>query len=522
MTVLNMELGSDSKTPLQKFYAGQNVLVTGGTGFLGKLLIEKLLRSCPDLSSIFVVIRPKKGQDAYHRLDTLFDDTIFDRLKKDMPKFRHKVTVIAGDCSLPGLGISQSDKQLIIRDVNIVFHVAATVKFDEKIKQAVAINVSGTKEMLDLSRQIQGLKVIIHVSTAYSNCNRMHIDEKFYDPPLSGDNAIKLVQSLDDKKLDSITPIILGDFPNTYAYTKCIAEQVVQQYGRDLPTGIFRPAVVISTYHEPVAGWIDNIYGPTGALVGGGAGLIRTMNMDGECVAELIPADLTVNALIATAWDVANSKNEDSDPPIYNYHSSWSKGLTWRKYVDLAYKYGTKKPSIRSIWCYSLTATKNVYLYYILSFLLHIVPAFLVDVGLFLTGKEPKMLKIYKKIHKFSAVTTYFIMRKWEFTNDNMVRLWDKLSSDDKQIYYFSMKNIDWDDYMQKCVDGLRLYIFKDDPNNIQMARKRMAKIIILHKVIKYTIMAFCVYGFFLLISLLFSINVSTVLAPISEHISIR
>lgn len=65
---------------------------------------------------------------------------------------------------------------------------------------------------------------------------------------------------------------------------------------------------VISTYHEPVEGWVDNIFGPTGALVGGGAGLIRTMNMDKQCTAELIPADYTVNALIATAWDVANNK----------------------------------------------------------------------------------------------------------------------------------------------------------------------------------------------------------------------
>ena len=51
------------------------------------------------------------------------------------------------------------------------------------------------------------------------------------------------MQSLDDKKLDSITQSLLGDFPNTYAYTKCIAEQVVQRYGKDLPTGIFRPAI---------------------------------------------------------------------------------------------------------------------------------------------------------------------------------------------------------------------------------------------------------------------------------------
>ena len=65
---------------------------------------------------------------------------------------------------------------------------------------------------------------------------------------------------------------------------------------------------VISTYREPVVGWVDNVYGPTGALVGGGAGLVRTLNVDENCTAELVPADLVVNALIATAWDVAYNK----------------------------------------------------------------------------------------------------------------------------------------------------------------------------------------------------------------------
>lgn len=66
---------------------------------------------------------------------------------------------IAGDCSLPGLGISASDRALITRDVSIVFHVAATVRFDEKMKLAVPINVRSPKDALDLSREMPGLKV---------------------------------------------------------------------------------------------------------------------------------------------------------------------------------------------------------------------------------------------------------------------------------------------------------------------------------------------------------------------------
>lgn len=53
-------------------------------------------------------------------------------------------------------------------------------------------------------------------------------------------------------------------------------------------------------------GWIDNLYGPTGVAAGAGTGLLRSIHCDGSVHANVVPADLTINALIACAWDVAN------------------------------------------------------------------------------------------------------------------------------------------------------------------------------------------------------------------------
>lgn len=105
-------------TPIQRFYSGSTVFITGGTGFLGRILIEKLLRSCPELSTIYLLIRPKKGKGMHERVDELFDDVIFDRLKEESPKFRHKVVGVAGDCSIPELGISTQDRQMIVNEVS--------------------------------------------------------------------------------------------------------------------------------------------------------------------------------------------------------------------------------------------------------------------------------------------------------------------------------------------------------------------------------------------------------------------
>ena len=66
---------------------------------------------------------------------------------------------ISGDCSLPDLGISPADRATLIREVSIVFHVAATVRFDEKLKLAVAINVQSPRDILNLCKEMPQLKV---------------------------------------------------------------------------------------------------------------------------------------------------------------------------------------------------------------------------------------------------------------------------------------------------------------------------------------------------------------------------
>lgn len=157
---------------------------------------------------------------------------------------------------------------------------------------------------------MNNLAALIHVSTAYANCNQSTIKEQFYTPALSGDNAIKLTECLDEAILDRITPDLIRQFPNTYTFTKCLAENLVQQYAGDLPVVVFRPAIVIPTYREPVPGWIDNMYGPTGIIVGVGAGLLRVVQIVKENRAEIVPVDYCVNSLLATAWDVSMHKYE--------------------------------------------------------------------------------------------------------------------------------------------------------------------------------------------------------------------
>lgn len=155
---------------------------------------------------------------------------MFAKLKEEDPKFRHKIVAIQGDCTIPNLGISETDQITLINKVSIVFHIAASLSFDEKIKLAVAINIQSLRDMISMCKKMSNLKVIfyylliysnqnlfrqtkiiffqsfVHVSTAYAYCTYDKIEEKFYDPPIDGDKLLTLMNCLDDNLAEEITP----------------------------------------------------------------------------------------------------------------------------------------------------------------------------------------------------------------------------------------------------------------------------------------------------------------------------
>lgn len=69
-------MDEDSFTPIQKFYDNCNIFITGGTGFLGKMLINKLLTACSTIDTIYLLVRNKKGKDVHARVEDIFDDPV--------------------------------------------------------------------------------------------------------------------------------------------------------------------------------------------------------------------------------------------------------------------------------------------------------------------------------------------------------------------------------------------------------------------------------------------------------------
>lgn len=89
----------------------------------------------------------------------IFQFQIYNNFRNENPKIFEKVTVIAGDISAEGLDLSEKDRQKLIDEVNVVFHIAAVLNMDADLKSAVNTNCTGTLRLLHLCTEMKNLKV---------------------------------------------------------------------------------------------------------------------------------------------------------------------------------------------------------------------------------------------------------------------------------------------------------------------------------------------------------------------------
>lgn len=301
-------------------------------------------------------------------------------------KARDKVFAVQGDISEAGLGISEIDLQTLIKEVSIVFHSAATVKFDEPLKTSIEFNVLGTRRVIELCHKISNLTALIHVSTAYANCNRTEIDEILYPPPHQPNQIIAAVEWMSEDLLNEITPKLVGDRPNTYTYTKALAETLLSEECRNLPVAIVRPSIVTAAWKEPLRGWVDNLNGPTGLILAVGKGIMRTMLYDKNAVADLIPVDTVINLMITAAWSTGTKPTNQI--MVYNCTSGAVNSLTWGDIERIAFPCILRYPS-KEVFRYPTGSFKNNRFINDVSCLFqHTIPAYVFDAVLGLMGRK--------------------------------------------------------------------------------------------------------------------------------------
>ncbi|KAH8041511.1 hypothetical protein HPB51_016956 [Rhipicephalus microplus] len=414
---------------IAQFYQDQVVFLTGGTGFIGKVLLEKLLRSCPGVKQVYLLVRGKSGEGPEARLETMLKSKVFERLKQEQPGALEKVRAVAGDLTQPNLGLSTTDQATLVANVSVVFHSAATVKFDEPLKW------------------------------------------------------------MDDKMMDTMSGFLLGQRPNTYTLTKALAESLVLDEREKLPVAIVRPSIVTASWREPFPGWVDNYNGFTGIIVSCGLGLLQSVIVEKDRIADVIPVDVVANMLISVAWHTATTRPEHVR--VYHCTSGTLQRQTWGEVTATTQKLIVRHPLPHVMRFPKVALTNSAAWHSLNLYCLHYLPACIGDLALQLIGRKPRFISLYHKVRKGIDVVQYFTTNGWLFRSNNVVALVDELSSTDKQLFNFDVRNLEWYLYWEQYILGIRKYLFKAEVSKLPEARKHMKWLYIMHLCLNLLVVTF-------------------------------
>nr|XP_018899460.1 PREDICTED: fatty acyl-CoA reductase 1-like isoform X1 [Bemisia tabaci] len=477
---------SEMEPTIPEFFRDKHVLITGGTGFMGKVLIEKLVRSCGSVAKIYLLVRQKKDKNAADRIKELTEQPVFERVLREQPgAFERIVAPVNGDVTQEKLGLSAEDEDLLIKNVSIIFHVAASVRFDDPIPDAVRMNTRGTREVINLAKKMPNLKALLHVSTTYCNCMRMEVEEKVYPMQVDWREAIDVAEKVDRATLNILSEKYLGKFPNTYTFTKNLAEQIMLEHKDELPVIVFRPSIVISTLKEPIPGWIDNFNGPTGLLVGVGKGVIRTTMADKSAVPDYMPVDVSVKAMIVAAWLTGVRKDKEKGIlPVYNSSSRYL-SISTRELNDMGMEALMKYPFPKVLWYPSCVTTKNHTCFYVNHILQHLIPALLLDNLLKLTNRQPLLVKLYRRYYLAMMALCYFTTKSWTFYNNKFLALCDEIHSTDREDFDFNFQNVAPKTFFENIIQGGYIYLLKNDLSLLPEARINIRRMYLLDRVVK-------------------------------------
>jgi len=285
------------------------VLLTGATGFLGKVVLAELLRRMPT-ARIWTLVRPNDNQTARERhIRAVRMSPAF----RDLPREDwERVKPLRGELAEPDLGISPAMTRLLRDRLTHIVHCAASVDFDQPLMAAAISNISGCLHCLELAKSCAEPPVMVSVSTAYVGPHPPDAPLREELVPLPWDARETYNRILAG---DADRTVLLGTskHPNTYTLTKCLAEHLLVEERGDVPLHIVRPSIISASQHRPVPGWIDSYAAFAGFVVLIGAGRLKALKAEPDTPLDIVPCDAVAERIV----DCALAPADEGEPGIH-------------------------------------------------------------------------------------------------------------------------------------------------------------------------------------------------------------
>jgi thioester reductase-like protein len=241
------------------------ILLTGATGFLGMELLARYLERSE--RPVYALVRGRDAEQAAERLRAAARTVV-----PDADRHSHRLVAVRGDVTLPGLGLDTSRRNRLSERITEIVHAAASVSFNLPLRRARAINVEGTRRLLELAELCAArgrLRRFAHVSTAYV-AGTHH--GPFYEDDLERGQS----------------------FNNSYELSKWEAERLVRARSNRFPLTVFRPSIVVG---EEESGWtpaFNVMYGPLKAF---SAGSLTAVPGRRSAPVDVVPASYVADSI---------------------------------------------------------------------------------------------------------------------------------------------------------------------------------------------------------------------------------
>ncbi|MGM0786911.1 MAG: fatty acyl-CoA reductase [Thermodesulfobacteriota bacterium] len=493
MTSKNDSGESSEASEVRQHLEGKHILIIGATGFLGKVLLEKLIRTVPEIGGITLLIRGNNshGSARDRFLKEIAASSVFDRLRQNEPErferfCSEKIYCVTGEVTQPRFGLSDEAFAQLAQKTDAVVNSAASVNFRQEIDLALSINTLCLQNIAEIAEKA-GNVPLIHVSTCYVHGSAAgEIREEFTCPPQAkiprDSNGTYRVEGLVTRlqqRAEAVKKSFSGErlkrklvdlgtrearglgWNDAYTMTKWAGEQMLARRLSGRPLTILRPSIIESTLKEPVPGWIEGIKVADIMIMAYARGKVVFFPARRAGVADIIPADLVANSIIIS---LAEQLKTPSPCRIYQCCSGSSNPLTIGELIDLVV--GEARENHAS---YPLVFPKppgmrftavNRHLFRLASRLLA-GPVRGAEVCMKTMGRSAngRALEKFRTTMKLADIFGLYSCPCHVFYNDRLMEAARRMKKEDRALFPVDPRSIDWPHYIRKThLSGLNRY----------------------------------------------------------------